>query len=123
VVAVVVSVFAPRNGPEFARVMEQGGVAVIVTPARGHLHELVAALGLIGIGERKPGRLAPHLEVAGTRSLEWRMTVDRAGARDAAAMGPSAFHVDPAELDERVAALPQPVEVTAAVTITLATPS
>jgi 23S rRNA (guanine745-N1)-methyltransferase len=121
VVAGVVSVFAPRNGPEFARVLEQGGVAVIVTPAPGHLHELVAALGLIGMRERTPDELAPDLDVVETRRLEWRLTLERAAARDAAAMGPSAFHIDPTQLDERVAALPQPVGVTAAVSITLAT--
>jgi 23S rRNA (guanine745-N1)-methyltransferase len=121
VVAAVVSVFAPRNGPEFARVMQKGGVAAIVTPAPGHLNELVAALGLIGMREREADQLAPQLEVVGTRQLNWRLTLDRAAARDAAAMGPSAFHIDPAELDERVGALPQRVDVTAAVTITLAT--
>jgi 23S rRNA (guanine745-N1)-methyltransferase len=121
VVAAVVSVFAPRNGPEFARVMQKGGVAAIVTPAPGHLNELVAALGLIGMREREADQLAPQLDVVGTRQLNWRLTLDRAAARDAAAMGPSAFHIDPAELDERVGALPQRVDVTAAVTITLAT--
>jgi 23S rRNA (guanine745-N1)-methyltransferase len=121
VAAAVVSVFAPRNGPEFARVMEKGGVAVVVTPAPDHLQELVAPLGLIGMRERKADELAPDLEVVGTRRLEWRLTLDRTAARDAAAMGPSAFHIDPAELDDRVAALPQPVDVTAAVTIALAT--
>lgn len=121
VVGAVLSVFAPRNGPEFARVLQKGGVAAIVTPAPGHLHELVAALGLIGMREREPDQLAPELDVVGTRHLDWRLTLDRAAARDAAAMGPSAFHIDPAELDERVAALPQTVEGTAAVTITLAT--
>jgi hypothetical protein len=121
VVAAVLNVFAPRNGPEFVRVMQKGGVAVIVTPAPGHLHELVAALGLLGMRERKLDQLAPDLEVVGTRQLEWHLTLDRAAARDAAAMGPSAFHIDPPELDERVGALAQVVDVTAAVTITLAT--
>jgi 23S rRNA (guanine745-N1)-methyltransferase len=123
VVAAVINVFAPRNGSEFARVLEGGGVAVMVTPAPGHLGELVAALGLIGMHERKLDQLAPHLDVVDTRQLEWRMTLDRAAARDAAAMGPSAFHVDPAELGERVATLPAHVDVTAAVTVTLATPT
>jgi 23S rRNA (guanine745-N1)-methyltransferase len=125
VVAAVLNVFAPRNPRETARVLRPGGLAAIVTPAPGHLAELVEALGLLQVGDRKDERLAdqlvPHLEVVGARHLEWRLTIDRAGARDAAAMGPSAFHIDPAELAERVGALPQAVDATAAMTITLAT--
>jgi 23S rRNA (guanine745-N1)-methyltransferase len=123
-VAAVIDVFAPRNPAEIARVLHREGLAVVATPAPGHLGELVGALGLLAVDDRKDERLAeqlvPHLEVVATDQLAWPLRLDRAGARDAAAMGPSAFHVDPAELDERVAALPQPIEVTAAVTITLA---
>jgi 23S rRNA (guanine745-N1)-methyltransferase len=125
VVAAVINTFAPRNGAEVARVLRHDGLAVVVTPAPGHLGELVEALGLLGVDERKERRLAeqlaPHLEIVVARRLDWRLRLDRASARDAAAMGPSAFHIDPGVLDERVAALPQPVEVTAAVTITTAT--
>jgi 23S rRNA (guanine745-N1)-methyltransferase len=127
VVGAVLNVFAPRNAPEIARILTQGGLAVVVTPAHGHLEELAAPLGLLAVDERKDERLAaqlaPHLEPAARHELEWPLRLDRAAARDAAAMGPSAFHIDPAELDERVAALPQTVVVTAAVTITLATPT
>jgi 23S rRNA (guanine745-N1)-methyltransferase len=125
VAAAVVNVFAPRNGPEIARVLRPGGLAAVVTPARDHLSELVAPLGLIGIDERKDERLAeqlaPDLEIAGRRELVWSMSLDRAAARDAVAMGPSAFHISRTELGHRIAELPQPVEVTAAVTVTLAT--
>jgi 23S rRNA (guanine745-N1)-methyltransferase len=125
VVAAVLNVFAPRNAPEIARVLRPGGLAAVVTPAPGHLAGLVEALGLLQVDERKDARLAdqlaPHLNVVGRRLLEWRLTLDAAGARDAAAMGPSAFHIDPAELDERVGALPRTIDVAAAVTITLAT--
>ena len=36
-------------------------------------------------------------------------------------MGPSAFHVLPAELDEQIAALPDPLAVTASVGLSFAT--
>jgi 23S rRNA (guanine745-N1)-methyltransferase len=124
VAAAVLDVFAPRNGPEIARVLRPGGVAAVVTPAPDHLGELVAPLGLIGVDERKAqrlaDRLAPDLEIAGTSELEWALSLDHSAVRDAVAMGPSAFHIPPADLDERVAALPQPLHVTAAVAITLA---
>ena len=127
VAAAVLNVFAPRNGPEIARVLRPGGVAAVVTPRPGHLGELVAPLGLLTVDERKDERLAeqlhPRLEITDRRELEWGLRLDRAAARDAVAMGPSAFHIAPADLDERVAALPQPVDVTAAVRITLATPT
>ena len=127
VAAAVIDVFAPRNAPEIARVLREDGVAAFVTPAPGHLQELVTALGLLTVDEHKHERLAeqlaPHLEIVATEDLEWRLRLDRAAARDAAGMGPSAFHVDAPELGERVAELPQPVDVTAAVTLTLATPA
>jgi 23S rRNA (guanine745-N1)-methyltransferase len=127
VAAAVIDVFAPRNAPEIARVLREDGVAAFVTPAPGHLQELVTALGLLTVDEDKRERLAeqlaPHLEIVATEDLEWRLHLDRAAARDAAGMGPTAFHVDTPELVERVAELPQPVDVTAAVTLTLATPA
>ena len=127
VAAAVIDVFAPRNAPEIARVLRDDGVAAFVTPAPGHLQELVTALGLLTVDEHKHERLAeqlaPHLEIVATEDLEWRLRLDRAAARDAAGMGPTAFHVDAPELAERVAELPQPVDVTAAVTLTLATPA
>jgi 23S rRNA (guanine745-N1)-methyltransferase len=125
VAAAVLNMFAPRNGPELARILAPAGIAVVVTPGPAHMAELAGPLGLLGIDERKDQRLAaelaPALAVTDRRELEWRMRLDRAAARDAAAMGPSAFHVSPAELDERVAALPDRLDVTAAVTITIAT--
>ena len=127
VAAAVIDVFAPRNAPEIARILREDGVAAFVTPAPGHLRELVTALGLLTVDEHKHERLAeqlaPHLEIVATEDLEWRLRLDRAAARDAAGMGPTAFHVDAPELAERVAELPQPVDVTAAVTLTLATPA
>lgn len=113
VVAVVLNVFAPRNAAEIARVLGAGGRVLLVTAAPGHLKELVGPLGLLNVSERKlEGR---------SSELTWMLNLDRAAARDVAAMGPSAFHVSPAELDRRIEGLPQEIEVTAAVTLTLAT--
>jgi 23S rRNA (guanine745-N1)-methyltransferase len=117
------TLFAPRNVPELARILRPGGHAAIVTAAAGHLAELAEPLGLLGVEEGKRERLADQLtglEIAQRRELEWTLHLNRAAARDLAAMGPSAFHVDAAELDERVAALPARVDVTAAATLTLA---
>lgn len=125
VAAVVLNVFAPRDGNEIARVLAPEGIVLVATPGRDHLRELVEPLGLVGVDEHKDARLAERLEpalaIADRRELTWTLRLDRTGAHDAAAMGPSAFHLSPADLDERVAALPQPLDVTASVTITIAT--
>jgi len=121
----VLNVFAPRDGTEIARILRPGGLALVVTPGASHLEQLIEPLGLLAVDERKDERLAARLEPAlrptDRRELSWTLGLDRTAARDLAAMGPSAFHLTSAELDERVAALPQRVDVTASVTITLAT--
>jgi len=123
VAAAVLNVFAPRNASEIARVLAPDGAALVVTPGGRHLEELVRPLGLIGIDPDKQARLAGQLAVAldvvERRELSWRMRLDHDGALAAAAMGPSAFHVEPYRLDERVAKLPAQLDVTAAVTISL----
>jgi 23S rRNA (guanine745-N1)-methyltransferase len=126
VAAVVLNVFAPRNAAEMARVLAPGGVVVVVTASTGHLAELRRPLGLLDVDDSKEERLAaqldPHLRVVHRRALEWPLRLSHAAARDLAAMGPSAFHLDPAALDDRIARLPDPVEATAAVSLTVAAP-
>jgi 23S rRNA (guanine745-N1)-methyltransferase len=117
----VLDVFAPRNGAETARVLRPGGLLVVVTPADDHLGELVGALGLLTVDVRKEARLAaalePHLEPAGRDERRWTLRLDRSAALAAVAMGPSARHLTSAELAGRIAAVPDPVEVTAAVDV------
>jgi 23S rRNA (guanine745-N1)-methyltransferase len=119
--ALALSVFAPRNGPELARVLASDGALVVVTPTARHLQELVDALGLLHVDERKrervEERLAPHLVRMHERDLTWSLELDRAGVEHAALMGPSAVHLDRAELDARIAGLSDPTSVTAAVTM------
>lgn len=91
VAAVVMSVFAPRNPAEFARVLVPGGALVVVTPTPRHLGTLVEALGLVGIEEAKDERLertvAPYFAHAGNRLVECALVLDRADALAVAAMG------------------------------------
>ena len=58
----VLVVFAPRNGPEIARVLRPDGRLVVVTPAADHLGELVGPLGLLRVDPDKADRLAASLE-------------------------------------------------------------
>ena len=121
VAGLVLSVFAPRNGPEIARVLAPGGAAVVVTPTRRHLAELVPTLGLLGVEvgkrERLEAQLAPHLTRASEQEHDVAMTLGHEDVARLVAMGPSAWHVDPEETRRRIARLPEPLEVTASVTL------
>ncbi|MFB7382184.1 putative RNA methyltransferase [Kitasatospora purpeofusca] len=117
----VLNVFAPRNGPEIRRVLRPGGTLLLVSPTSRHLRELVDALGLLSVDEEKQRRidekLGPYLTPVGRREVEFTMRLSAEDVRTVVGMGPSAWHTDPARLAERLAALPDPVEVTASVTV------
>ncbi|MET8704598.1 putative RNA methyltransferase [Kitasatospora sp. NPDC004723] len=117
----VLNVFAPRNGPELRRVLRPGGTLLLVAPTSRHLRELVAALGLLSVDEEKQRRidekLGPYLTPVGQREVEFTLRLSAEEVRTVVGMGPSAWHTDPARLAERLAALPDPVEVTASVTV------
>ena len=121
VAALVLSVFAPRDGAEITRVLRPGGALLVVTPTGAHMEQLVSALRLLSVDARKQERLdaklGPHLELERGAGLEWPLELGPADVAHAVAMGPSARHVEQGELDVLVAALPQPVEVTASVRI------
>ncbi|WP_027659229.1 putative RNA methyltransferase [Salinispora fenicalii] len=118
-VAVLLNVFAPRNGAEFHRVLDPAGALLVVTPAADHLTELVGALGLLRVDPAKPdrvaGRLGEHFATESETEHRSRLTLTRPEIAALVGMGPSAWHTDPAGLAEQIAALPDPVEVTVAV--------
>lgn len=101
IAALVLSVFAPRNGAEIARVLRPGGALVVVTPTERHLGELVEALGLLTVDERKDERLEaaldPHLDLERRIEREWSLSLEPADLLNAVAMGPSARHHKPEE--------------------------
>lgn len=117
----VLNIFAPRAPGEIARVLAPGAAVVIVTPGPGHLHELIEPLGMLAVGDDKQERLreslSPHLEPAAARDVEVRLSLTREDVRALVAMGPSAHHVDAADLERRLAALPDPVDATASVVV------
>jgi len=119
--AVALSVFAPRDPAELARVVAPGGALVVATPEPGHLAEAVAALGMLTVPERKRERVAGQLDgafapAAGV-SVRASLELDRTALGQIVAMGPSARHLEPAEIDRRVAALGEPFTVTLAVAV------
>jgi 23S rRNA (guanine745-N1)-methyltransferase len=117
--AVVLNVFAPRNGAEFYRVLCPDGALLVVTPEPGHLGELVDTLGLLRVPPEKADRVAagltPWFRAGTARVLTRTLRLSRAQVHTLVEMGPSAHHTDPQRLVATVATLAEPVLVTASV--------
>jgi 23S rRNA (guanine745-N1)-methyltransferase len=115
---VVLTVFAPRNSVEVARILRPGGYLIVATPDADHLHPLVDRLGLLQVGGDKLDRLDADLETIADRVERTRVhTTRRLGhdlVRAVIAMGPSAHHLDADLIEGRLTDLPDPVEVTSA---------
>jgi 23S rRNA (guanine745-N1)-methyltransferase len=109
----VLDVFAPRNGPEIARVLAPSGTCVVVTPTPDHLLELRRFM--LDVDPRKPERLVATMQPlrhVDHRRLDFTMTLVPDDVRALIGMGPSAHHVDVDAL-----ALPEQTEVTGSVSI------
>jgi 23S rRNA (guanine745-N1)-methyltransferase len=116
VVDVVINVFAPRNGPEFQRVLRPGGYLLVVTPGQGHLAGLIEEVGMLSVDEQKEVRLertlADHFRLERRDELTFPLSLGGAEARLVAMMGPSAWHLDERTLAELAQ---RPMVTTAAV--------
>ncbi|WP_346345588.1 methyltransferase domain-containing protein [Nocardia seriolae] len=116
----VICVFAPRNADEVARVLREDGRFVVVTPTSRHLGELIGPLGMVSVDAAKQDRLADSLgerfELVGRESVEYTMALSHRDVANVVAMGPSAFHAAE-QRAEGIAALPDPMAVTAAVSV------
>ncbi|AMO88128.1 SAM-dependent methyltransferase [Corynebacterium sp. HMSC06D04] len=111
-------VFAPRNPAEFQRILRPGGEVIVLTPDLGHLDELREPLGILGVEEGKIERMyeqaAGYLEQAADPvDISYPMTLDRASIAAQVGMSPSARHLEKEELAERMAKLPETMQVTA----------
>ncbi|MBZ6231028.1 putative RNA methyltransferase [Streptomyces olivaceus] len=114
-VDVVLNVFAPRNPPEFHRVLRGSGRLIVVRPTHQHLAELRAHVpGTVRIDPDKERRLrralGPFFEAAGTRRLEYTADLTRQEAVDLVGMTPSARHLVQEDLACR-GALPDRITV------------
>src|SRR4051812_15214389 len=125
IATIVLSVFAPRNASEMARILAPTGALIAVTPTTRHLHELVGPLGLLSVPDDKEDRLdaqlASHLRLGRRRAIEHAMFLTRDECAQLVRMGPSAWHVDEQSANEGLAALPEPLTVTASMTLSVFT--
>ncbi len=75
--AVIINVFAPRNGEEIERVLAPGGLLLTVTPDPDHLHQLAGPLSMISVDSDKERRLrqtlGPLAEDMESKPLSWQM--------------------------------------------------
>jgi 23S rRNA (guanine745-N1)-methyltransferase len=119
VASVLLNVFAPRNGPEFHRVLRPGGLLVVAAPAPDHLRELGDLV--LAVDDRKEERLDGTLGeyFARTGRTEVRHTVELSPqqVRHAVEMGPAGFHLDRGGRRERLDALAEPQVVTVSFTV------
>jgi len=117
-VSLILNVFAPRNGPEFRRVLRDDGALIVVTPGPRHLAGLAGRGGLLAVDARKDERvgaaLGAYFALADARDLTVPLRLTRPEAATLVVMGPAARHTDPGAVRERLAGLPEPIEVTAA---------
>ena len=117
----VLVVFAPRNGPEIARVLRPDGRLVVVTPAADHLAELVGPLGLLRVDPRKAERTAatlePSLRLIASTCHRQTLALGRPAVEVLVGMGPHARHLVRDDLRGRLDAFPEPVPVTVSVDI------
>jgi 23S rRNA (guanine745-N1)-methyltransferase len=115
----VITVFAPRNAAEFARVLRADGRLVVVAAEPDHLAELRDRFGLLGVEEDKQQRLEAALAgafvVTSAERVSFPLTLSPEAAVDLVGMGPNAFH---GGLDRPAA----PLGATAAVRVTVAVP-
>jgi 23S rRNA (guanine745-N1)-methyltransferase len=120
---VVLVIFAPRNASEFARILKPGGTLVVVTPLPGHLAEIAQDAGMLRIHENKDLALAESLagpfEPVSSHELVVPLSLTPPDVGNVALMGPAGHHLDPVELEQRLARLPGRTAATAAFRISI----
>jgi 23S rRNA (guanine745-N1)-methyltransferase len=121
-VSLILNVFAPRNAPEFHRVLRPDGALLVVTPTGAHLAELAGTSAPLTVDDHKDTRLAatlgPYFTPGHRRTLTFPLHLSHEDAATLIAMGPSAHHTTPAATRARLAPLPTPIPVTASFDLT-----
>jgi SAM-dependent methyltransferase len=116
----VVSIFAPKNFPEAARVLRPGGWPAVAYPGPDHMVELRERFCLMGRHEDTPRRYAEmarrFIGPCTFARLRRHVVLDGAAIRSAVLMGPNARHISPSMLGPS----PEPLAVTLDVTLLFA---
>ena len=93
----VLNVFAPRNLPEFHRILAPGGLLAIVVPRPEHLRELREGGRMLDVPADKAATLIESADslfgLESEAAVVFDIAYDAAVADSLVAMGPSAHHV------------------------------
>jgi 23S rRNA (guanine745-N1)-methyltransferase len=122
----VLSVFAPRNPSQLARILTSSGRLVVVAPNTDHLGELIEPLGMLNVGADKDRKLAvglsPYFAPAGSRALSYQLRLGVDDLRNLVLMGPAAQHVRRDQLAASLDDQPVLTQATVSVTVSCWTP-
>jgi len=96
-IRVMLDIFAPRNPDEFARVLEPGGLLIIVIPGTAHLKELRGEFDLINMETGKKdhvmARFSEDFHLVRERILEYGMNLDGDSLIALIGMTPNSRHI------------------------------
>ncbi|MBB5851791.1 putative RNA methyltransferase [Amycolatopsis umgeniensis] len=122
--SLILNVFAPRNAPEFHRVLAADGLLAVATPNPGHLRELGDLVISVDGGKdaRLEETLGERFDRVDRREVTERVTLSPAQIRQVVEMGPSAHHLHRGGRRERLDAITEPVDVTTSFSVTLYRP-
>lgn len=119
--AVVIDAFAPREPSEIDRLLTPGGSVIVVLPRSEHLSELVHTMGLLAVDpckrERTDRTLTAAAELVDEERVSYGMSLGHDDVADLVRMGPSAWHQSEKETRGKLASLPEPLRVTASVSV------
>ncbi|WP_157002750.1 methyltransferase domain-containing protein [Agromyces laixinhei] len=94
---IAINVFAPRNPPEFARVVRPGGLLLVVVPSASHFIELRRMGAALDVPDGKAELVTAQFAGVGfaasqTTRVEYRLTTDARMRELLVDMGPAARH-------------------------------
>jgi 23S rRNA (guanine745-N1)-methyltransferase len=124
--SVVLNVFAPRNAPEFHRVLRPDGALIVAAPNAGHLGEVASLIDMLKVDDRKEERLdatlSAYFRLERRQDRTREITLSPADVRKVVRMGPSAHHLHREGRQEQLERINEPVRVTTSFTVSVYRP-